>query len=115
MSLRLRIGGDVAGWLRNSGGIWASISDRDRDKSMFGWDKTKWIAGWERGGIKYSRSEAGAGGVEGPPESKSEDSDSEPSECARDCSDSVGEGRGVGGTGVKGSWGIGTDEVGVKK
>jgi len=65
--------------------------------------------------MKYSRSEAGAGGVVGPPDSKSEDSDSEPSDCERDCSESAGEGLGVGGTGVKGSWGIGTDEVGVRK
>jgi hypothetical protein len=66
--------------------------------------------------MKYSRSEAGAGGVAGPPDSRSEeDSDSEPSECTSDPSESVGEGRGVGGTGVKGSWGIGTDEVGVMK
>lgn len=53
--------------------------------------------------MKYSRSEAGAGGVGGPPDSLSETSDSEPSECASDSSESVGEGRGVGGTGVKGS------------
>lgn len=82
---------------------------------MFGWDRIKWIAGWDGGGMKYSRSDAGAGGVDGPPESKSEDPDSEPSECASDSSESVGEGRGVGGTGVKGSWGIGTAEVGVMK
>jgi hypothetical protein len=65
--------------------------------------------------MKYSRSEAGAGGVEGPPESNSEVSDSDPSERPSDSSESVGEGRGVGGTGVKGSWGIGMDEEGVRK
>lgn len=53
--------------------------------------------------MKYSRSEAGAGGVEGPPESRSDEPDSEPSEFGSDPSDSVGEGRGVGGGGVKGS------------
>lgn len=82
---------------------------------MLGCDRTKWIAGCDGGGIKYSRSEAGTGGVDGPPESKSEVSDSEESEWASDSSDSVGEGWGVGGTGVKGNWGIGTDDLGVRK